>query len=732
MKALCSTVIVLVLASTASAGAWRFETVDSEGDVGSYNSIALDSSGYPHIAYIDDTNIDLKYARWDGAAWLIETVDSEGSVGGMNSLALDSTDYAHIAYNDYTNRDLKYARWDGAEWLIETVDSEGDVGYWNSLALDEAGYPHISYVAGYKDDLKYAFWDGAEWKVETVDSTGDVGEFCSLALDSNGYAHISYFDATNKCLKYARWDGNEWRIENADTTGEVGPWTSISLDSNDNPNISYNENTVGYLKYARWDGAEWRIEIVDPEESLRCSSLAIDSNDYPHISYGDNVEYPIYNLKYSHWDGSEWRIEIVDSEGSVGYWTSLALDASDNPYISYYDKSNKTLKLAQYDSYSFHLLKPEKAEDIETAMPLLDWEDSSDPNHKSYTLWWGTDPDFDSYNEVTGIHESEYTIPGGIEDGERIWWRVKSVNEEGGENWAVEMDWYFDAELFHLLSPEKGDVVYAFPLRFNWQNHQIPDLESYTLWWGTDPEFNAYNEITDIDESEYTLSGGIEDGARVYWRVKSVDDQGGEYWAEEMDWYFDVDLGGGIELVDLGAETADDGVLVNWRLEGDEVAGVRVLRSVSEGEPVAVHENQLPGTATSYLDRLDKGLKPLAPGVEYRYWLEVTGTDGTTTRFGPTEAVTIPEETFTLVLYAAYPSPSREAVNIAYSLPEDGRVVLAVYDLSGRRVATLVDSELTAGRHEVTWNCAEVPSGVYLYKLETDAGSLTRRCVVGR
>ncbi|MCX7022195.1 MAG: T9SS type A sorting domain-containing protein, partial [bacterium] len=67
-----------------------------------------------------------------------------------------------------------------------------------------------------------------------------------------------------------------------------------------------------------------------------------------------------------------------------------------------------------------------------------------------------------------------------------------------------------------------------------------------------------------------------------------------------------------------------------------------------------------------------------------------------------------------------------------YSLPADGRVVLSVYDLSGRRVATLVDSELTAGRHEATWNCGEVPSGVYLYRLETAAGSLTQRLVVSR
>jgi len=101
-------------------------------------------------------------------------------------------------------------------------------------------------------------------------------------------------------------------------------------------------------------------------------------------------------------------------------------------------------------------------------------------------------------------------------------------------------------------------------------------------------------------------------------------------------------------------------------------------------------------------------------------------------RFGPTEAVTVPEEAFALLLDAVYPSPARNAVNFAYSIPEDGRVVLTVYDLSGRRIATPVDSDETAGRHEVFWNCAEIPSGVYLYRLETNVGWLTKRLLISR
>jgi hypothetical protein len=187
----------------------------------------------------------------------------------------------------------------------------------------------------------------------------------------------------------------------------------------------------------------------------------------------------------------------------------------------------------------------------------------------------------------------------------------------------------------------------------------------------------------------------------------------------------------GVALVSLAAGSVDEGVLVRWRLTGDFPAGMLVLRGADGETPAPIHDGALPGAATRWLDRdaydaSDKGLKPLV------YWLEVTEADGSVIRFGPTEAVTVSGAKPELLLYAAYPNPARDTINFVYSLPAEGSVELCVYDLSGRRVAALVDAEQAAGRHEVAWDCAEIPSGVYLYSLETDSGTLTQRLVVSR
>lgn len=95
----------------ASPITWIIETVDASADVGYYNSIAIDSNGFPHIAYYDVHWENLKYATPFRIVpdWFIEPVDTPGDVGRHASLALDSEDNPHISYHDITNRNLKYA-----------------------------------------------------------------------------------------------------------------------------------------------------------------------------------------------------------------------------------------------------------------------------------------------------------------------------------------------------------------------------------------------------------------------------------------------------------------------------------------------------------------------------------------------------------------------------------------------------------------------------------------------
>ena len=350
-KIIISAILLLTLAFAPIATAqvtpaWRIETVDSGGHVGSHTSVALDSAGNPYISYRDYTNGDLKHAMWTGSEWYIETVDSTGNVGWDTSIALDSGDTPHISYYDVTNEDLKYAKLTGIGWSTQTLDSTGNVGRDTSIAIDSSGYPHISYSDRSNSDLKYAKWTGSTWIIETVDSAGWVGFHTSIALDSSGNPHISYSDRDNGSLKYAKWTGGAWNIETVDKTWDVR-FTSIAVDSSGNPHISYHDYRNSKLKYAKWTGSGWSIETVDSTGDVGMyNSIAVDSSGYPHISY---FGFTNLDLKYAKWMESGWNIETVDSAGYVGTYTSIAVDSSDYPHISYQDDGkNNDLKYAYF------------------------------------------------------------------------------------------------------------------------------------------------------------------------------------------------------------------------------------------------------------------------------------------------------------------------------------------------------------------------------------------------
>ncbi len=80
----------------------------------------------------------------------------------------------------------------------------------------------------------------------------------------------------------------------------------------------------------------------------------------------------------------------------------------------------------------------------------------------------------------------------------------------------------------------------------------------------------------------------------------------------------------------------------------------------------------------------------------------------------------------TFALDQNYPNPFNPATTIQYTLGTASDVKLAVFDVLGRKVATLVDGTQPTGTYEVTFEAADLPSGLYLYRLETATHTFTR------
>jgi hypothetical protein len=65
-----------------------------------------------------------------------------------------------------------------------------------------------------------------------------------------------------------------------------------------------------------------------------------------------------------------------------------------------------------------------------------------------------------------------------------------------------------------------------------------------------------------------------------------------------------------------------------------------------------------------------------------------------------------------------YPNPFNPTTNIKFSIPHNVFVSLKVYDIEGREVAKLVNTELKSGTYECNWNATNCSSGIYFYKFQ--------------
>ena len=111
---------------------------------------------------------------------------------------------------------------------------------------------------------------------------------------------------------------------------------------------------------------------------------------------------------------------------------------------------------------------------------------------------------------------------------------------------------------------------------------------------------------------------------------------------------------------------------------------------------------------------------PAQPMLSVPVTLEVTGGVGTDDAATPTA----------FVLRQNYPNPFVRTSTIEFGLSEREHVTLTVFDVTGRRVATLVDGPVEAGTHRVTWDAAQLPAGMYVYRIRAGTHTASLRALL--
>ncbi|MEA3288312.1 MAG: family 10 glycosylhydrolase [Candidatus Marinimicrobia bacterium] len=206
-------------------------------------------------------------------------------------------------------------------------------------------------------------------------------------------------------------------------------------------------------------------------------------------------------------------------------------------------------------------------------------------------------------------------------------------------------------------------------------------------------------------------------------------------WLDNLELY-ERDSSLPVSLSTFKATQARDAVTLSWTTESEvDNLGFNIYRSNSKTEGFSlINESLIPGAGSSTVAKDYSFVdNRVSPGEIYFYQLEDVSFNNTCKKHPVIQIMINAEEVLlpgTPHLFKAFPNPFNPATNIGFSIPEKSSVSLTVFNLQGIEVANLIHQKMNAGFHEVIFEAKNLPSGIYIYRLQTSTFSQTRHMLL--
>ena len=314
---------------------------------------------------------------------------------------------------------------------------------------------------------------------------------------------------------------------------------------------------------------------------------------------------------------------------------------------------------------------------------------------------------------------------------------------DGGDNWSVKFDVGGSTLFNHHLS------VYFTNTKVGWaagslsEDGKILKTTDGGKTWSSQ-NINVKNWLNSIYFIDANTGWTVGNAGKIF---KTID--GGSNW--ELQYtdttkflrsvhFIDENIGWVVGQYGLILKTTDGGI--NWMVQNCETSELlRSVRFVDENSGWAVgtkgvilHTTNSGENWNLQASGTNKTLYSVFFVDDRTGW--IVGSEGVilkTTSGGVTSVEdnsnknsAIPDR---LTLSQNYPNPFNPSTTIRFGLSQQGFVTLRIFDLMGREIETLVSGMRSAGEHEVNWIATDLPSGIYLVRLEAGKSVQTKKLV---
>ena len=537
-----------------------------------------------------------------------------------------------------------------------------------------------------------------------------INEPVNTPLPNPGFAIASFgTDQNGELYAMGHQNGQIYRIKIADAIPLPGTPVLISPEDG----VTGRPLELFFAWQAAADAETYRIQIAaDPGfgtvdfdiQNITATSVQVGEFEYETTYY--------------------WRVRALNETGA-GQWSAVRSFTTEDEPVELPDAPE--------------LISPaDSATGLSVISVNLTWSWVSGADTYEVQLW--RTPDFEPSNSVLWVSAMIDTfIPSpGLDYATTYYWRARAENQAGAGEWsAVRSFTTEDAPLEApeaplLASPDNAATDLPIDeLTFRW--FSVEQADNYNLQLASTDDFAPAALLLDMNELSDTTAqaGELEYESTYFWRVRAVNAAGPGEWSIAR--YF-ITEDEPLQVPDApvlvsptnGAADVDPDIDLEWESVGEAVwYSIQVSKdpdflqeSASSDSLVGLQYslNALTGLTTYYW-RV-RAVNMAGPGDWSETWAfttrQLTSIDSNYSE--------IPRE---YELEQNFPNPFNPSTRIRIGVPADaGPVKLEVFDLLGRKVATLVDRSLPAGWQVITFDADNLNSGIYLYRLEA-AGQIT-------
>ncbi|HTX17450.1 MAG TPA: T9SS type A sorting domain-containing protein [Bacteroidota bacterium] len=280
-----------------------------------------------------------------------------------------------------------------------------------------------------------------------------------------------------------------------------------------------------------------------------------------------------------------------------------------------------------------------------------------------------------------------------------------------------------------LVSPPNLQKGADTTITFQW--HAATGAQRYLLQLSTDITFHTNTRNDSTADTTATISG-LSKSRLYYWRIQIHSASGPGPWSDVWQVSTAGPLPGKPVLIPVVSPDSSLFGYLGFQFTWNSTAYAAQYVVEISNDSTFVHINS---TLTT-VDTLEHVFGFVA-GTTYYWRVQASNVIGagpwSDVAPFPQAGMLVKGESVAPTVYALsqnYPNPFNPTTTINFALPKAGRTTVAIYDILGRQVRTLVDRELQEGNHTVIVDASAMPSGVYFYCIRSGSFVETKKMVL--